>query len=212
MTNLILVPTEGEHERLCRYWGQALPNECAVEICGFGQIAAAARTSALIAKLSPRIVVLVGLAGTFDSRCQIGKAYRFQRVRCDGIGVGLGTDRKAASEIGWNHFGEIEDEIKVQPFNTKGASDYSQLVLLSVCAASASTEEAHQRKKRFPEAVAEDMESFGVALACQMAQCKLEIVRGISNQVGNRDHTNWLVDESLDAAAQIVASRFEFTR
>ncbi len=45
----------------------------------------------------------------------------------------------------------------------------------------------------FPDAMAEDMEGFGVALACRFAEVPLSIVRGFSNWVGDRNHSNWKV-------------------
>ena len=61
----------------------------------------------------------------------------------------------------------------------------------------------------FPDAVAEDMEAFGVAMACQMHGVPLEVVRGISNEVGDRDHSQWQIDKALRAAAELVIRLFD---
>ncbi len=195
-SNLLLIPTAIERDKIVPQWdASAIENRWATQLCGFGQIAAAARTSLLIAKYRPERIILVGIAGAFSGRADVGAAYRFRRVTCDGIGVGAGETFHSASDIGWAHFADIGDEIELS-----GWSDMSSVAegrLLSVCAASQSVSEADARADRFPDAVAEDMEAFGVAMACQMHGVPLEVVRGISNEVGDRDHSQWQIDKAL---------------
>ena len=45
------------------------------------------------------------------------------------------------------------------------------------------------------------MEGFGVAIACEMAGVPWQIIRGISNQAGQRDQAQWCIDEALRAAS-----------
>jgi futalosine hydrolase len=52
--------------------------------------------------------------------------------------------------------------------------------------------------------VAEDMESFSVALACLACKVPLTIVRGISNQAGDRNKSRWVVAPALKAAADLA--------
>jgi futalosine hydrolase len=80
-------------------------------------------------------------------------------------------------------------------------------MLLTVCAASANAVDVADRLRRFPLAVAEDMEAFSVAVACRMAQIPLAVIRGISNMAGDRDKANWNVAAALEAAANLTISR-----
>ena len=84
------------------------------------------------------------------------------------------------------------------------ADDHPPRVLLSVCAASADPSEAADRLRRYPDACAEDMEGFGVALSCRLERVPLQIVRGVSNRVGDRDHGRWEIDSALLAAAILI--------
>jgi futalosine hydrolase len=52
--------------------------------------------------------------------------------------------------------------------------------------------------------MAEDMEGFGVALACRLHGVPVDIVRGISNTVGDRDKARWRVETALEAAAAVA--------
>ncbi|MFG0260771.1 MAG: futalosine hydrolase [Novipirellula sp. JB048] len=204
-SNLLLIPTAIERDKLPpQLAGSARAKGWSVALCGFGQIAAAARTSQLIATHQPARVLLVGIAGALDARVDVGTAYRCRRITCHGIGIGSGDDFRSAAEIGWSQFGKIDDEITLAGWGEPAPP--LDPGLLSVCAASASPREANARRLRFPHASVEEMEGFGVAMACQMHRVPLEIVRGISNQAGDRDHSRWQVDAALQAAAILAGA------
>ena len=48
------------------------------------------------------------------------------------------------------------------------------------------------------------MEAFGVAMAASLAGVPVQVVRGISNNAGDRDKAHWEIGEALEAAAQLV--------
>lgn len=228
---LVLVPTEFESERLASL-GPLLPSHrlhCQV-ICGFGPISAAARATERVMAIGPDRVLLVGIAGTYDPESlAVGTACEFGNVVCDGVGVGLGARHRSAAELGWHQVGPprligqgpstrngrfgpsreiIElptDDRNVDPAHRRRNPALSSGPgLLTVCAASATPEEARLRRTRHPAAKAEDMEGFGVALACERLGTPLRIVRGISNVAGDRRQGGWKVDEALAAAVALI--------
>jgi futalosine hydrolase len=210
VSDLILVPTVLERERLVpRLAQESADSDYAFQLCGFGAIAAAARAAALIARYRPSRVLLIGIAGSYDlEQVPLGSAVRFDQVACHGIGLGSGPHFVSATQLGWQQFSggdaqpEIGDLITLDSTFVPGVS--SAGMLLTCCAASADTVDARERRSRFPEAVAEDMEGYGVALACSLAGVPLQIVRGISNQVGDRDPRRWQIDRALHAAADMA--------
>jgi futalosine hydrolase len=191
---------------------QKLPSHCIeqwldcghqIEICGFGQVVAVARTMQLLMANTFDSVVLVGIAGALSDDITIGSAIQFGTVYCDGIGVGQGAAHRSAMEMGWQqwpHKPMIEDAIQL----SKLQHEHALPGLVSVLAASATPAEAAWRRSRFPHGKAEDMEGFGVAVACRLANVPLTIVRGISNRAGDRDHTNWNIAGSLEQAMQLI--------
>lgn len=211
MTDLILVPTPRE----MKSFRQLLKCDSeykngALQICGFGPVAAAARAGGLISRYRPDRVMLVGIAGSFDTqRFPVGKAFRFEEVACDGVGVGMGEQHQSAGSLGWYQFSggdaqpQIGDCIPLDSGYIQGVRAAG--TLLTCCSASANEQDASLRRQMFPRAVAEDMEGFSVAMACVLAGVPLQIVRGISNAVGDRDQANWAIDEALTAAAALVA-------
>ena len=221
MKTLILIPTELERRQLREPLHDALAAALAdgsrLELCGFGPVAAAARTASLLAAARPERVVLVGIAGSLDPRLEIGRAYHFSEVACHGIGAGEGASFVTASELGWPQWpGDppeaaeaVGDVVPCSAATAAAGMAAEAGQLLTVCAASACPAEAAHRRRLFPAAVAEDMEGFGVAAACRMAGVPLTIIRGISNQAGNREVSSWKIPAALAAAGTVARQLLE---
>lgn len=204
---LLLIPTDLELRRFLDLGGLP-PGLAQVELCGFGPLAAAARSAQLIARLRPARVLLLGIAGAYDTVAHpVAEAFEFADVAVEGIGVGSGAELMSPPELGFPQWpgsdvGESGRRIDVRLPLAAGESDGP--LLLTTCAASAHQEQAALRREHFPDAVAEDMEGFGVAMACSLAGVPLRIVRGISNQVGDRDSGNWRIPGALAAARRLA--------
>jgi futalosine hydrolase len=207
---LLLIPTDLERERFLDLGGLE-PGLAQVETCGFGPVAAAARTAQLLARLRPARAMLVGIAGAYDDVDHpVGEALEFSAVAIEGIGVGEGADLIAPPELGFPQWpghaasahgaavGEISDRLPL------AAEEEGAPLLLTTCAASAGPDQARLRRERFPEAAAEDMEGFAVAMACALAHVPLRIVRGISNRVGDRDPGHWRIPAALAASRRLA--------
>lgn len=109
MEILILVPTTIERSILVAEI-PTLKNTQTLRLCGFGVISSAARTAQLLSERTYDLVVLTGIAGSYDiTQLKIGEACCFKKVRCHGLGVGTGSHHLTASEMGWNQF-EAETE------------------------------------------------------------------------------------------------------
>ena len=202
-STLLLVPTQLELN-LVR---NRLADRCEIELCGFGPIAAAARASQLIARVRPSRVLLLGIAGSYQQRLPIGTAYCFYEAVCHGVGVGAGREYHGADELGWPQYADdhlrVGDRIRLPRSGASPALADGGL-LVTTCAAAANEGEAAARIALFPEAAAEDMEGFSVALACTLQAVPLTIIRGVSNRVGDRDKSQWKIDAALNAAVDIA--------
>lgn len=201
---LVLIPTELERRRLLDH-GELPPGISELRLCGFGPVAAAARAAQLLAELRPRRVLLLGIAGSYDARAlPIGSAHEFRAVALDGVGAGEGDDFAGPPALGFPQWpgssalggGAIEDRLDLAAVEPARAAP----LLVSTCAAASDARMAARRRARFAGAAAEDMEGFGVALACALAGVPLSIVRGISNEVGDRDPAHWKISSALGAA------------
>ena len=209
MHALILIPTDLERRVVAPLL--RLDAVDRVALCGFGLVAAAARTAGLVAAARPRRVVLAGIAGRFAAGPAVGTAAVFAEVGCAGIGIGLGAAHESAARIGWPQWpGEpgppasapIGDALRLAAGAGPDVPRAGEL--LTVAAASATAAEAALRRSAHPAAVAEDMEGFAVACACALAGVPCTIVRGIANEAGDRDHARWQTRPALEAAAALV--------
>ena len=185
MRRLVLVPTELELRALETLGG--LGDLGVVELCGFGPVAAAARTAALLAEHEPERVLLLGIAGSYDpGTAAVGTALEIDRVAIDGFdGAGFEAWPGVGATL------ELRETVSAR-------------ALVTVLAPSSSPADAEERRRRHPGAVAEDMEGYGVALACRIARTPLAIVRGISNRAGDRNTNGWRIPEALAAARELV--------
>ena len=206
MPKLILVPTSLECQQLTPLLtAVANQNDWRIEVIGFGPIAAASTTATLIQQHQPTRICLIGIAGRYDTAISLGSAISFSSVSSYGVGVGTGDQYVGATKMGWPMIEEssthpaIDETISLDSSGSSGTN-----CLLTCCAASADHGDTLQRLLVQPDAIAEDMEGFGVALSCKLANVPLTIVRGISNIAGDRNHANWKINQALDAAADLA--------
>ena len=172
-----------------------------------------------------RHAYLAGIAGTYrPRRLPVGRALVATSARCVGIGAGAGPRHRSAGALGWAQglarpgapavLDVVELDVPVEVDGDPGgrsgvtpAGDRAKPALgglLSVTAASGSRYEARRRAATFPDAVAEEMEAFAVALACRLAGVPLTVVRGISNVAGDRDPAHWQTAAALDGARRVL--------
>ena len=220
---LVLVPTEFELRKLQPLIAEAVATANGIiATCGFGPIVSGIKTTQLLTRHNPTKVVLAGIAGAIGPRFSIGTAASFSQVACYGIGAGSGSEFQTASELGWTRWNEATTtpgsqdilELPSDPdsFRTwrsdsiadsgEASNDFiDEPLLLTVCAASANSTDVADRLKKFPQAAAEDMEAYAVAVACRMANVPLTVIRGISNIAGDRNKAHWDVDAALKAVS-----------
>lgn len=212
---LILIPTDFERNLLPGDFTRHIERTNGViETCGFGVIASGIRTSQLLTTHRPQNVMLLGIAGAYRDHLAVGTATSFARIACYGIGAGSGQQFETAGELGWSQWkgtNNVEAIHDVIDLEGNGASipsgDPSGATLVTTCAASSCEADAEDRLRKFPDADAEDMEAFSVAMACRMANVRLTVIRGISNTAGDRNKSHWNIPAAMQAAAELALSR-----
>lgn len=196
---MILVPTALELKAIHALPGDLPQVVSGAHLCGFGPIQAAARTAQLLAVHRPLHVLLLGIAGSLAGRLTVGSAAVFSEVICFGIGAGTGSQFISADDLGWP-----QSPISLHTGQAKTATDARTTALLTCCAASGTDHDARDRATRYPQAAAEEMEAYGVALSCQLAGVPLTVIRGISNEAGNRNISQWSISDALRSAVELA--------
>ena len=208
---LLLVPTTFELQHVQPALEDAVGAACgALAVCGFGPIASGILTAQLLARHQPSNVILVGIAGSYNSSTAIGTANCYSKIGCYGVGAGSGRGFKTAGELGWSQFMDLDSGDSINDsleLTRAGSTVPCSGMLLTVCSASANLSDVAERLEKFPDAVAEDMEAFSVAMACKLTSVPLFVIRGISNIAGDRNKANWRVEAALKAAAELAVSR-----
>ena len=203
MSKLILIPTEFERQKVRAILSNEHPQlarQIELKLCGFGPIAAAAKTMQLLSD-QPERVVLLGIAGSYrPDLFPVGSATKFKHVICHGVGVGSDETFISARELGWQQGPAVNDRIACATATT----DDPPFDLLTVCSAADTPDQAAIRLAQNPTAVGEDMEAFGVAMACQMQNVDIEVIRGFSNLAGDRNKANWQIDQALTVAVELL--------
>ncbi len=209
---LLLVPTRNELALLLEQpaVGRLVARGLRAEACGFGLVASGLLSARLLAQHQPAAVIHAGIAGSLLENQPLGMAREFGSVVCDGIGIGAGDNYRPAEDSGWRPFASLgaDDPGPLLELGWNGTSPGSA-GLVSVCSASASDEERQVRRARFPNAVAEDMESWSVAMAARLAGVPVRVIRGLSNLAGDRDLPGWKIAAALASVARLVAAAVE---
>lgn len=170
--------------------------------CGFGLSAAGARAAAAWSRV-PGPACLVGLAGTLDaSRCPVGSLVLATAVEVEGIG--FGTEEAFLHPAATSGPLAREWERQIPPSPWTPPLPVLRAPLLSVASASGDASHARLRRERHPGCVAEEMEGESVLQAAAALGRPLAILRGISNEAGDRDPSRWRSRAAMEALREAL--------
>lgn len=179
-----------------------------VEAVGVGPAAAAAGTARLLARRDYRAVVSVGIAGGFPGRADVGGTVLATRTIAADLGAESPDGFLPIEELG---FGSSVLEVDPGLLKTLQAAlpqaVAGDILTLSTVTGTAGT--TARLTVRFPDAVAEAMEGYGVAIAAAGAEVPFAELRTISNPIGPRDRAAWRLADAfaaLRAAAPALQS------
>jgi futalosine hydrolase len=176
---------------------RGLPIGARVEVvaAGVGTAAAAAATAHLLARQEFSTVVSAGIAGGFVGRLGVGAT----AVATRSVAADLGAD----GPDGFLPLDELGFGATSLPATALGLPGAVDGTILTVSTVTGTAARADELAARYPDAVAEGMEGFGVATACARAGVAFAEVRTVSNAVGPRDRGAWRIREALDALAPV---------
>ncbi|MEO2007605.1 MAG: hypothetical protein ABGX22_02855 [Pirellulaceae bacterium] len=176
--------------------------EVQLAVCGFGMAAAGVGVCRMLHVLSAPIkgVILAGTAGILDrERADIGSVVVGRNVRCVDLGVPDGENRLTVSVP---QFSDWDEDLDLSIPAT--LADLPSGEILSVAGPTRTVKSAELRRALYPNGLVEEMEGYSVAVACRTWKIPLTIVRGISNQAGDREKSNWKFTDALNAVKQTI--------
>lgn len=174
-----------------------------VAAVGVGPAAAAAETARLLtlAQVSGTgysAVISAGVGGGFPGQVEVGGLVLATRSVAADLGAEAPEGFLSLDELGFGKTSVSADPTllgKLQaalPHATIGA-------VLTVNTVTGTDQTAQTLLLRHPDAVAEAMEGYGVALAAAAAGLPFAELRAISNPVGPRDRAAWRLAEAFSA-------------
>jgi futalosine hydrolase len=181
---------------------------------GVGPAAAAAATATALALAGTddpyALAVSAGIAGGFAPRAGLRDA-----VVADGIvAADLGAESPDApggfADVAELGFGRARHATAHADLLTRALRAAGLAVaagpVLTVCTTTGTAARAAELKARHPDAVAEAMEGFGVAEAAAPFGVPVQELRTVSNAVGPRDRSAWVIGDALAALERVFAA------
>lgn len=166
---------------------------------GVGMAAAAAAAAYALARSAYRLVVCAGIAGGFMPPTSIGDLVVADAVHAADLGIvtdaGLVPLDVAGAEPGLPEPNPIATPLRAALLVGGLAPTVGGVV--TVCGVTGSEDRSEELRRRYPRAVAEAMEGYGVGVAAVQADVPFAEVRAVSNRVGRRERERWDIPTAL---------------
>jgi futalosine hydrolase len=186
------------------------PARVTVAPVGVGPAAAAAGTARLLALAEAagtpyRAVISAGIAGGFPCKAPLGATILGTRSIAADLGVEEPTGFRPIETLGFGT-STLEADAELLKSLIEALPAALQGEILTLCTVTGTAETAATLTARFPAALAEAMEGYGVAAAAAQAAVPFAEVRTISNPIGPRDRSAWRLPEALAALTKAAAA------
>jgi futalosine hydrolase len=172
------------------------PDHVVVEAVGVGPAAAAAGTARLLAAGRYRAVISAGIAGGFAGRAAVGATVLGARSIAADLGAESPEGFLPIEELGFG-LSRVDCDPRLVKALSAQLPDAVVGDILTLATVTGTAATAERLRDRFPAAVAEAMEGFGVAVAAR--DLPFAELRAISNPVGPRDRAGWRLKEAFAA-------------
>jgi futalosine hydrolase len=219
MTILVVTAVEAERDAVVRDLGPIMAvrqggyvgveaNGVHAFNVGVGPTAAAAGAAALLT-LGPEyeLVVSAGVAGGFRDRAAVGDLVLASEVIAADQGAITDDGFLSLKDMGMpGNGGYAVDTNPIRPRLHGGGYRLLEGAVLTLSCMTGTESRAAELAERYPRAVAEAMEGYGVLEAARRNNASMQFaeIRAISNVIGRRDRSAW----NLPAAFDVLASAF----
>jgi futalosine hydrolase len=151
------------------------------------------------------VVVCAGIAGGFAGKAGIGATVLATRSVAADLGAETPDGFIGLDQLGFGA-STVEADAGVRAALHRALPHAVLGEILTVTTVTGSHSRASDLLRRYPRAVAEAMEGFGVASAAAQSGVGFAELRTISNAVGLRDTASWRIAEALAALEQAAGA------
>ena len=220
MTILVVTAVDAERDAIVRDLGPAEPVEIGglpglrvdtpagmlhVVSGGIGPVAAAITTANALAVEHYELVASAGIAGGFRDRAGIATIVVADRVTFADLGVRTDTGFLTPRDMSLHQ--DSSYAVAAAPIRQRLSAAPARVTdgeILTLACMTGTEADAGELARRYPHAVAEAMEGFGVIeAALRLARIPRYVteIRAISNEIGRRDRSTWDIPRAFDALA-----------
>ena len=199
MTVLIVVAVEQERAAVIRDAPPAADLD--VIVSGVGPVAAATATATALAARSYTVVISAGICGGLSGRADIGDVVVGTASVAADLGCRTDEGFRTLDDMGLAQPSRIEFSCGGAWARRLGTSKLRVRAgeVLTLSCMTGTDVGAKNLSVRYPDAVAEAMEGFGVAWAAHANGVDAGEIRAVSNIVGKRDPSTWDIASAFDA-------------
>jgi len=203
---LIVTAVEAERDALLHGLSPAQQGRVDVVAGGVGAVAAAIATASVltasIAARHYRLAVSAGIGGAFPGVAQPGDLLLADRIIAADLGAQTPDGFATLDQLG------IGQSV-ICPARPLGGINAITGDVLTVSTATGTAERGRELFTRYPGAIGEAMEGYGVALACRRFGMPVSELRAVSNLVGPRDRSAWQIPLALAALSAAIGPLIE---
>ncbi|WP_232697827.1 futalosine hydrolase [Brevibacillus daliensis] len=197
---LIVTSVAGERDAVMRGLQNSDRFDCIIG--GVGPMAAAASTARALALSTYDLVICAGIAGGFIGRVEVGSLVVAKELIAADLGAETEDGFLSVDELGFGSARILADSDRaslVLQLLQEAKLPVTSGTILTLSTVTGSEKTADELANRYPKAVAEAMEGFGVATAARDFGVPVLEIRSISNSIGPRDREAWRIKEAMTA-------------
>ena len=206
---LIVTAVEAERDALLHGLSPAQQGRVDVVAGGVGSAAAAIATASVltasIAARHYRLAVCIGIGGAFPGVARPGDLLQADRIIAADLGAQTPGTADGYSSLDQLGFGQSV----FCPARPLAGINAITGDLLTVNTATGTAERGRELSARYPAAIGEAMEGYGVALACRRFGMPVAELRAVSNLIGPRDRSAWQIPQALAALSAAAGALIE---
>jgi futalosine hydrolase len=175
---------------------------------GVGPVAAAVSTSRVLSRLAGRVdlVVSAGLAGGFLGRAGKGEIVLADQAAFADLGARTDDGFLDLAGLGLDGGTPLPCPAAAPLASTLTGVEVRIGTVLTLATMTGTDERAAELAEAYPDALAEAMEGYAVAVAAREHGVGWAEVRAISNTVGRRDRSTWDIPAAFAALGTAIAA------
>ena len=178
----------------------------AFHITGVGMLAAAVSLTKLALTYKPNLIIQVGIAGCFDTSIDLGKVVLVRQEILGDTGVEENGEWKDLFKI---KFIALDDapftngRLISRYLSSYNLSQLPEVTALTVNEITTRPERIAQLKYLYNPTI-ESMEGAALHYVCNDLNIPYLQIRGLSNYIGERDKSKWLIKEAVENANKVL--------